>query len=275
MTETLASFVRRAALAACLILVAFRPAFAQGPGTQGGTTLIKSIPDEPTFMPRADFHLSAAALSTDDQRFKWEAHFGGDVDIVDYVYGRIRLAGDYQAVLGNEFRPFDPNQGNYPLETSASIRVQGFEISGVMHHESRHLSDRPKRSSVDWNTLGGRVMRNFQLGPTVIEAEAGFGGVVKHSFVDYQWVGDADVLVRHTVTPVVDVYGRATGTLFGVDGTQPRGNQRGGRAEVGVRLNGRAGAVELFAGVERMVDAYPLERVPQTWPFAGFRLVSR
>jgi len=275
MTESVESSFWRAAVAACLLLALVAPARAQGPGTVGGATLMKPPPDEPAFMPRADFHLSAATLSSDDQRFKWDTHFGGDIDLVDYVSGRVRLSADYQAILGNEFRPFDPNQGNYPLEASASVRVQGFEISGVLHHESRHLSDRPKRFSVDWNVLGGRVMKQVALGPTVIEAEAGFGGVIKHSYVDYQWVGDADLMVRHTLNPVADVYGRATGTLFGVDGTQPRGNQRGGRFEAGFRLNGRAGALELFAGIERMVDAYPLDRVPATWPFAGFRLVSR
>ena len=29
---------------------------------------------------------------------------------------------DYEAMLGSEFRPFDPNQGNYTLEASASVR---------------------------------------------------------------------------------------------------------------------------------------------------------
>ena len=275
MTDTFASCLRHAAAAACLGLLVVTPALAQGPGVQGATTLIKPTPDEPAFIPRADFHLSTEGLSTDDTRFKWIAHFGGDVDLVDYVFGRIRIGGDYEAILGDELRPFDPNQGNYPLEGSASFRFEGFEISGVFHHESRHLSDRPKRFSVDWNTVGGRVMRHFTRGSTVVEVEAGFGGVVHRTFVDYQWVGDADVLVRQRLTPVFDVYGRGTGTLFGVDGSQPRGTQHGGRAEFGVRVNGRAGAVELFAGVERMVDAYPLERVPMTWPFAGVRLVSR
>src|SRR5690349_7486633 len=148
MTDTLASLFRHAAAAACLGLVVVTPALAQGPGIQGATTLIKPPPDEPTFVPRADFHISTERISTDDVRFKWSAHFGGDIDLVDYVVGRIRIAGDYEPIPGDELRPFDPNQGNYPLEGSASFRIEGFEFSGVFHHESRHLSDRPKRFSI-------------------------------------------------------------------------------------------------------------------------------
>jgi len=42
-----------------------------------------------------------------------------------------------------------------------------------------------------------------------------------------------------------------------------------------VRVNGRGGAIELFAGVERRLDADPLDRLPQRWAVAGFRLLSR
>jgi hypothetical protein len=64
--------------------------------------------------------------------------------------------------------------------------------------------------------------------------------------------------------------------LYGVDTLEAgRGRQRGGMAEAGVRLRGGGGVLELFFGVERRVDAYPLERVPKHWGLAGFRLLSR
>lgn len=267
--------MRHAAVAACLGLVLASPALAQGPAVEGGMTQVPPAPSAPDFMSRADYHLAAAAISKDDPRFKWDTHFGGDLDVVDYVSGRVRVVADYQALLGNEFRPFDPNQGNYVLEASGSKRIAGLELAFVFHHESRHLSDRPKRFSIDWNVLGGRVLKRIDAGATTVEVEAGLGTVVKHSYTDYKWVGDADLLLRRTVGPHATVFARGTGVLYGVDGTVPRDNQRGGRAEFGVRLAGRAAAVELFAGVEQMVDAYPLDRVPQHWPFAGFRLVSR
>jgi hypothetical protein len=54
-----------------------------------------------------------------------------------------------------------------------------------------------------------------------------------------------------------------------------RGTQWGGRAEGGIRFGGRAGALELFAGIERRIDADPLVRAAERWGIAGFRLVGR
>jgi len=48
-----------------------------------------------------------------------------------------------------------------------------------------------------------------------------------------------------------------------------------GRAEAGVRVSGKQGAVDLFAGYERVVDADPFAEVPRSWAFAGFRLVNK
>jgi len=274
----LTALVRRmccVASTACFALALVRPVSAQGPALEGGTTQIPTAPAGMEFMSRTDLRLGAAALSSDDQRFKWDTHFGGDIDVLDYVHGRVRVVADYQAMLGDEFRPFDPNQGNYVLEPSASMRVGGFEIAGVFHHESRHLSDRIKKFSIDWNVLGGRVLKRADTEKMTLEVEAGFGGVVRHTFTDYKWVGDTDVLVRRQLSDRMAVYVRGTFVVYGVDGTVPRDNQTGGRGEIGLRLTGPAGAVELFAGGERVVDAYPLDRVPQEWPFAGFRLVSR
>jgi hypothetical protein len=267
--------LRNAVVGSWLVVAAAGPAFAQGPALEGGATQIPPAPAAPEVMSRTDLRIGAAALSTSDPRFKWDAHFGGDVDVVDYVSGRVRVVADYQAMLGDEFRPFDPNQGNYVLEPSASLRVSGFEVAGVFHHESRHLSDRSKRFSVDWNVLGGRVLKRADAETTTVELEAGFGGVVKHTFTDYKWVGDADVLVRRRLSDRLAVYARGTAVVYGVDGTIARGNQTGGRGEIGVHMNGQAGAIELFAGAERMVDAYPIERAAEKWPFAGLRLISR
>ena len=49
--------------------------------------------------------------SINDPRFSWETHFGGDLDVADYVVGRSSILVDYEAVLGDEFRPFDPEPG--------------------------------------------------------------------------------------------------------------------------------------------------------------------
>ena len=88
-------------------------------------------PDQPEFLPRFDFHLTIDRLLRSqtpqeelvDERFSWDTHYGGSFDLVDYVGGRATVTADYQAVLGHEFRPFDPNQANYILEASLSGRT--------------------------------------------------------------------------------------------------------------------------------------------------------
>ena len=216
-----------------LAVAVVRPAGAQGPALEGGTTQIPTAPAASEFMSRTDLRLGAAALSSDDQRFKWDTHFGGDIDVLDYVRGRLRVVADYQAMLGDEFRPFDPNQGNYVLEPSVSLRVGGFEIAGLFHHESRHLSDRIKKFSIDWNVLGGRVLKRADTERMTLEVEAGFGGVVKHTFTDYKWVGDTDVLVRRQLSDRMAVYVRSSVVVYGVDGTVPRDNRRVDAAKSG------------------------------------------
>lgn len=228
------------------------------------------------FLSRYDFHLTANSLAVDDQRFSWDAHFGGDLDIADYVAGRTSILIDYEAVLGDEYRPFDPNQSYYVLEVSSSYRASGTEIAFVFHHVSRHLSDRPKRAAIAWNVAGARVMRRFAFGGLTVDTRGDAGAVVQHSSVDYRWTADLDVLIRRAVSQRVGVFAHGYGEIFGVEGTPGnRGSQTGGRAEAGVRFDGRAGALELFAGIERRIDADPIDLLPKRWGIAGFRLLSK
>ena len=267
MPDTPGSLIRRAVTAACLTLAVAARTSAQSPAPG---------PSGPDFLTRYDFHLAANALVVDDQRFSWDTRYGGDLDLFDYVAGRTSILVDYEAVLGDQFRPFDPNQAYYVLEVSSSYRRSGTEVAGVFHHVSRHLSDRPKQFPIAWNVVGVRVMRRFGSGITTVDARAGAGAVTQHSFVDYRWTGDLDLLIRRAVGPRVGVFAHGYGEMFGVDASaNGRGAQTGGRLEVGVRVTGRAGALELFAGVERRIDADPLDFLPKRWGIAGFRLVGR
>jgi len=230
----------------------------------------------PDFLTHYNFHLSGDALSIDDPRFSWQTHFGGDIDLVDYVAGRANILMDYEAVLGDQLRLFDPNQGNYTLEASASLRAGATEIAGMLHHVSRHLSDRPKDFAIAWNVVGVRALRRVTAGGATIDLQGSAGRVIARAYVDYAWTGDADVVIRQPVNAHVGVFAHGLGELFGVEpALSGRDTQRGGRLEGGLRLNGRAGAVELFAGIERRVDADPLDRQRQRWIFVGFRFVSR
>ena len=60
------------------------------------------------------------ALSGDDPTFSWDTHFGGDIDLVDYVRRPVdRSSPTTRPSSASEFRPFDPNQAAYLLEASA------------------------------------------------------------------------------------------------------------------------------------------------------------
>lgn len=270
MTFTVARLGRRALAVAVLCVAAVRPAAAQS----AYPAPIGDPPKSPQFLPRYDFRLSLANLTGEDRtRFMWDAHYGGDVDFVDYVKGRAGVLIDYQALLGNEYRPFDPNQGNYTLETSGSWRVGRTELAGVFHHVSRHLSDRPKRLAIAMNVLELRILRQFAIDDATIDVKVDGGKLIQHSFVDYTWISSADVTVRKPINSVVSAYGRLAGQVYAVDETiANRGTQRGGRVELGVRLRGTGGAIDFFGGAERVIDGGPLDRLPREWGFVGFRV---
>jgi hypothetical protein len=270
MSYTIGRLIPRAAIAALVIVAAAPRADAQT------TPAIAPAPSAPDFMSRYDFHLSAAAVASSSPNFSWETHFGGDIDLADYVVGRSSILVDYEAVLGDEFRPFDPNQGNYTLEASSSVRVGETEIAGMFHHVSRHLSDRPKRFAIAWNILGARVLQRVSAYGVTVDVVASAGKIVQNSYVDYTWTGDVDLMIRRAVSPRLGVFAHGIGNGFLVDDTiAHRDNQFGGTVEVGLRINGRGGAVELFAGAEQRVDADPIDRMTRRWALAGFRLLSK
>lgn len=236
-------------------------------------------PDDSTrgveFLPRTLFHMTAERLSGDDPRLVWDTHFGGELDLVEYGRGRFTFVGDYEAILGEELRTFDPNQGSYILAGAASARARGTEFAAVFHHQSRHLSDRAKEEPVDWNMLGGRVRRRFLVREATLDARADLRGVIKKSFVDYSWELDGAVRSDVIVGAHTGVMASGGVRVLGVDGSRNRGTQIGYRVEGGVRFTGRAGAIELFVAAERRIDPFPLESGTAHWASAGFRLLSR
>ena len=115
-----------------------------------------------------------------------------------------------------------------------------------------------------------------KLATATIDVNLEGGRATQHSYVDYTWLGEMHVLVRHPISPRLGVFGHGSGQLFAVDETLAhRGTQAGGLIEAGLRVTGRAGVLEIFAGYEKRVDADPLDRVSQRWGLAGFRLLSR
>lgn len=267
------------ALAALVVLLAAASAGAQQ------QPVATPRPDGPEFLPRFDFHLTIDRLmrsqtpqqKLSDRRFSWDSHYGGAFDLLDYVFGRATITADYQAVMGNEYRPFDPNQANYILEASLSGRSSDqTEIAAIFHHVSRHISDRPKSFAVAWNMLGGRYMHHAASGATTVDVALDFGRVVQRSYVDYDWIGGGQFQVRRPLNAHAGVFLHTEGQLLLVDKTEiGRSRQAGARIEAGLRLNGRGGVMEMFAGYEKRPDAHPLDRTSQRWGLVGLRVISR
>lgn len=227
------------------------------------------------FLPRFAFYLSAAHLSSDDEQYVWDANYGGAIDLVDYRLGRGTFYANYQAILGEQLRSFDPNQGNYILGGRGSIRWRGMETALVFHHESRHLSDRPKVAPIDWNMVGARVTAPWAIRSVALSARADVRRAVMKSSVDYTWEIDAGMAGRYPLASRVAIVGDVGVRRLWVDGTRDRSAQHGVRGEAGVRLEGPGAAVELFVAGERRIDPSPLAFGVAHWFSAGFRLVNR
>ena len=225
--------------------------------------------------PRFDVHFDGEYLLSDDPRFNWAFDLGGAFDVVDWGRGRATFTANYEAVAGEQFRRFDVNQGNYLLEGAATFRLRRVEVAAVWHHMSRHLSDRPKRFAIDWNMIAGRVAGNWTRGTLAAAWQTNFRKTVTNAYVDYDWEVESAVNVRAPFTPRYGATAAAGVRVIGVDGSRGRGTQMAGRAEAGVRLTGGVAAAELFVGVERTVDPYPLEFGTANWFLAGLRLLSR
>jgi hypothetical protein len=258
----------RPLVVACFALLACSPASAQ-------QQPLDAAPQAPQFLSRYDFQLSAAALANSDDRFSWDTHFGGDVDVVDYVRGRLSSYMDYQAVLGNELRPFDPVQGNYILELSMSYRLPQAEVAAMFHHVSRHMSDRPKLFPIAWNVLGIRVLRRATIRNTTVDVVADLGGMTQRAHVDYRWAGNVDVVGRRQLSPRFGVFARGVMHLKGVSDERRRPTQVGGLVETGIGMIGEAGVGELFFGFENRFDAHPLDFEARRWFMVGFRALRR
>ena len=236
-----------------------------------------AAPGQPVaFLPQAGFHFQFAGLVANDTRFDWHGIVGFDIDVVDYRRGRATFSAEYEGVLGHERRLYDLNHGNYRFEATGSYRAGRTEIALLTVHVSRHLSDREQPGAVSWNLIGVRARRHLTRGQSTFDAQGSFGFAGQQAFVDYNWVADARVAWQHPVNERIDLISTGTGILIGVnEDVAGRPNLCGGRIEGGVRINGTRAALELFAGYERRVDAFPADRFRVRMFTAGFRLVSR
>jgi hypothetical protein len=259
-------------LGCLVVLAAPAVAHAQTPAPAAATPAV-------TFLSAYQARLGASRLGAGDDALEWEGRFGGDVDLVDFGSGRFNFAAAYDVVLGSQRRAFDPTQGRYTLDFRLTHRMRRLgvtEIAGVFHHVSRHLSDRPKVLAVDWNFVGAEVLQTGSAGRLRTERLLRGGWTVKRSYVDYTWQAGGLLRLAWATGGSATFIGEASVDFIGVDTRIAGGSTEvAAYGEGGVRLAGRAAALELFAAFERRVDADPIARGPRNWALVGFRIVNR
>lgn len=245
---------RRLVVVVALVLTAARAA-AQTPAPQPGTP---SSP-VPGFVTRTGVSISLVDLHSHDPRFDWAARFHGDVDVVDYKIGRLNLFGEYDAVFGRERRVFDLNHENYTIDVSATLRRGRSEFFGVIHHVSRHLTDRQNDRAVAWNAAGAAAQRMFGSETAGGRVRLDLAQVFQHTYNDYTWTAWLTAEVHRAIGGNRLLYGKTHGGFQGVD-QKVAGRDRlcGARFEGGLHLNGKAGGADLYIAYERRIDAWPL-----------------
>ena len=270
MTFPIRRLMRRAACAACLVC-----AFAPRARAQWIAPPPVDPPVHAAFMPRYDFHLSADATASGDDRFSFDTHFGGDIDLVDYKHGRGTILIDYQAILGDQLRPFDPNQGNYLLEVSSSGASR-------LDRDLRRVSSRVAAFERPGESPGNRVERSAGARAPAAQSRchhdrpawrcwqncpARDGGLRLdrgHRREDY--LADQFPLRGLRARVLRDVRRRCPQHARTADG-RTRGS---GCAAHRQRRRDRA-----LCGYERVVDADAFQALPLSWAFGGFRLTNR
>lgn len=228
----------------------------------------------PGVLTGALFHLAIEPLASSDLAFKWNAEFGGNIDLVDYGVGRLNVLTHYQAVLGREFQRFDPNQGIYTLEALASVRHRRHEWWGGIRHLSRHVGDRPKDFQVYYHAVAGRYATGWATRGWRIDAHGGGGWVLARRYLDYHAMLDGDLQVTRSGTQSVQPFARVAAERTWVEPGTARTARLGWRVESGVRVSNSRARGELYLAGEQRYDADIFVPTVRRWFMAGLRISS-
>lgn len=259
----------RFALTSLLLAGLATPSFAQRPPQP-------PPPEGGGWLSGYSFQMEMAKLSGDDTRFQWDFDIGGEVDLLRTGPGRVNLLVNYESVLGEQLQRFDPIFNNYTIDVSGGLRRGELEFALRFHHVSQHLGDRPKRYGIAWNMIGPQVNWYRSRRDLHMQVRGWALGTVAWYSVDYDAEIGADALVDRALNTRLSLVGRGNVQWFLVDRQRStRDAQNGGRLEVALRLIGRGAAAEFYAGIERRIDADPIERLPVTWGLVGLRFLSR
>jgi len=231
-------------------------------------------PPAASFISRSVWYAGFSALSSGDPRFGDIARVNADVDVVDYVKGRITFFGEYEGVLGTERRRLDLNHENFVVEGAATRRLGSSEIGLAIHHVSRHQTDRQFEGVVAWNEATFQAAHTLTARGTKYWGRIDLGKVMNHSNVDYTWVTRVELSLERPLKATTRFVASGNGTLANVNDEAGRLHQFGARGEAGVVFGGQKGGIELFGAFENRIDAYPATRSRVHWWEVGFKLIG-
>lgn len=259
-------------ISVCVLTLTAATASAQTPAPQPSAPAVVT----PGFLTRTGVSIGLAHLTAGDPRFNWAARFHGDIDVADYGRGRLNMYGEYDAVFGSERRIFDLNHENYTIDISATLRTGTSEFFGVIHHVSRHLTDRLNERAIAWNSIGAAAQRTFTRGDSSARVRVDLAHVFQHTYTDYTWTAWLTTEAERTLAPRAIAYAKANGGFQGVDpAIAHRDRLCGARLEAGTHIAGLSGGVDLYLAYERRIDAYPLSYQRGRWIEWGFRIGTR
>ena len=256
----------------CVLLLSPARTDAQTPAPQPSAPAVIT----PGFITRTGVSIGLAHLTAGDPRFNWAARFRGDIDLADYGRGRLNMYGEYDAVFGSERRVFDLNHENYTIDISATLRKGSSEFFGVVHHVSRHLTDRLNERAIAWNSIGAAAQHTFGSGDTSARVRFDLAHVFQHTYTDYTWTAWLTTEADRKVASRAIAYAKANGGFQGVDPEiAHRDRLCGARLEAGAHIIGIKGGANVYLAYERRIDAYPLSYQRGRWVEWGIRMGNR
>ncbi len=251
-------------------LAAFLAVAAAAPAAAAGA-------DDKALFPDAALHFEGARYAPAETELEWTTWIGAGVGVFTLHHVTGYAAGDVETILGSERKPFDAYQVNYHLEGGFRYPLGRFLLVPFFHHVSRHLIDRPKTPTVDWNVVGVRLLGSL---PPAFGSRAryavGVGHTVETTWVDYAWELTARLETEvwrwswgqaylHVAARAVTTSGNALPPQEGfVDFS----------AETGMRLRRGERRLDVFLAYEHRNDVFLLQPGSRDRALFGLRLAS-
>ena len=191
------------------------------------------------------FGANSLAVEQDNERFSWDAYFGGDVD----------FSTTRRAPLGAGRLPRGPRRRVSAVRSQPGVLHAGGVVP-VPHRRDRDcsavFSSCVAASQRPAETVRDRLERGGSAGAAPLQRQGHdgrpAGGRRRDRRTRLRGLSPGGRRRRHArrrpINPRLGWFVHFTGELFAVDGTVPdRGTQTGERVEAGLRINGRAGAL--------------------------------